>query len=402
MRDRLYLLMALPMGCLLRPPLLVFLSCCIIFVYHFLLLCQDSPSHFFRVSATTMTDAYEPPTKTACRLEVMGKVSSIHYDCVTSSCLVSTILNGTHIFNLDDTFYGANLAAGVSASSVESYPYHTMGEEPLMASCFFNTGQLFAVGSSSGSVTVVSRRSRALTSCYATPDSLPIRALSEIPTESNCLLMCTEQGAAIIDVERSQPRVSLANPAPGRAVAAVPLQRQTFVVANYDGKVLLYDTRYRSSPSSVLSLPDQITCLAASPDTSEVCVGTVGGRVFTLRCIEGAQREQAFGMSKKRSPVRCVAMDRGRIAAGDLAGRLALIDTADVPDPTVYWSAETLLRLPRQIYRAGALDRHIDTASAAAAFTNTEVTAAALAQGTAWMSFCSSKNAVSQVVAIPA
>ncbi|KAG5473236.1 hypothetical protein CUR178_03156 [Leishmania enriettii] len=349
-----------------------------------------------------MGDVYEPPSKTACRLEVVGKVSSISYDYTTSSCLVSTILNGTHVFNLDDSFYGANLAVGLSSSSVESYPYHTMSEEPLMSSCFFNAGQLFAVGSSFGTVTIVSRRSRALTSCYAAPHSSPVRTLSEIPGEPNGLLMCTEQGAAVIDVERSQLRVSLVNPAPGRAVAAVPLQPHTLVVANYDGKALLYDMRYRSSPSSILSLPDQITCLAASRDTSEVCVGTVGGRVFTLRCTEGPQREQAFGMSHKRSPVRCVAIDRGRIAAGDLTGRLALIDTADVPDPTVYWCAETLLRMPRQSCHAEALDRRHEAAVAAATFADTEVSAVALAQGTAWMSFNSSNSCASQVVAIPA
>ncbi|KAG5472469.1 hypothetical protein LSCM1_03868 [Leishmania martiniquensis] len=349
-----------------------------------------------------MADAYEPPSKTACRLEVVGKVSSICYDDTTSSCLVSTILNGTHVFNLDDSFYGANLAVGLSASSVESYPYHTMGEEPLMSSCFFNAGQLFAVGSSCGSVTVVSRRSRALTSCYTAPDSLPVRTLSEFPGQSNCLLMCTERGAAVIDVERSQLRVSLANPAPGRAVAAVPLLPHTSVVANYDGKALLYDMRYGNTPISVLSLPDQITCLATSRDASVVCVGTVGGRVFTLRCTEGPQREQAFGMSNRRSPVRCVAIDRGRIAAGDLSGRLALIDTADVPDPTVYWCAETLLRLPRQSSHGEALDRDLEPAGAAAACADTEVTAVALTQGTAWMSFCSSKSGASQVVAIPA
>ncbi|KAG5498745.1 hypothetical protein JKF63_03038 [Porcisia hertigi] len=349
-----------------------------------------------------MGDVHEPPTKTACRLEVVGKVSSIRYDCATSSCLVSTILNGTHVFNLDDDFYGANLASGLSARSVESYPCDTVSREPLMSSCFMSAGRLFAVGSSSGTVTAVSRCSRALTSCYSTPGSFPIRALSEIPGQPNCLLTCTEQGAAVLDVERSDLRDALENPAPGRAVAAVPLQPHTFVVANYDGKVLLYDTRYRNSPSSVLSLPDQITCLAASLETLEVCVGTVGGRVFTLRCTEGPQREQAFGMSNRRSPVRCVAIDRSRIAAGDLAGRLALIDTADVPDPTVYWSAERLLRLPRQSRGVDALDKPVSNTDTAAVFAGIEVTAVALAQGTTWMSFCSQKSGVSQVVAISA
>ncbi|KPI82944.1 hypothetical protein ABL78_8039 [Leptomonas seymouri] len=347
----------------------------------------------------------EPPSKTACRLEVQGKVSSIHYDGATASCLVSTILNGTHLFNLDDDFYGANLSVGLSASCVESYPYHAIGEAPLLSSSFFNAGQLFAVGSSSGTVTVVSRRSRAMTSCYSTPDCLPIRSVHEVVGQPNCLLTCTERGAEVIDVERSQLRTTLGNPAPGRAVAAIPLRPYTFVVANYDGKVLLYDTRYRNTPSSVLSIPDQITCISATADTAEVCVGTVGGRVFSLRCTEGPQREQAFGLSTKRSPVRCVSMDHRRIAAGDLAGRLALIDTSDVPDPTVYWSAEALLRAPRQSH-ASVCDNRDDgeaaSTSASAAFAESEVTAVALAQGTAWMSFCSPKSSVSQIVAIPA
>lgn len=352
-----------------------------------------------------MSEMREPPSKTACRLEVLGKVSAIHYDCTTASCLVSTILNGTHIFNLDDDFYGANLAVGLSASSVESYPYHAIGEAPLLSSTFFNAGQLFAVGSASGTVTVVSRRSRTLTSCYASPDCLPIRTLHEVVGQPSCLLTCTERGAAILDVERSQLRETLENPAPGRAVAAAPLHPGTFVVANYDGKVLLYDTRYRHTPSSILSLPDQVTCLSAAPDTAGVCVGTVGGRVFTLRCTEGAQREQAFGMSTKRSPVRCVSMQGGRIAAGDLAGRLALIDTSDVPDPTVYWSAETLLRAPRRSRadpRDGLGSEDRDGAATSGAFADSEVTAVALAQGTAWVSFCSAKSSASQIVAIPA
>ncbi|KPA83315.1 hypothetical protein ABB37_02976 [Leptomonas pyrrhocoris] len=356
-----------------------------------------------------MLDTREPPSKTACRLEVLGKVSSIHYDCTTASCLVSTILNGAHVFNLDDNFYGANLAVGLSSSSVESYPYHDIGEAPLLSSSFFSAGQLFAVGSSSGTVTVVSRRSRAMTSCYSTPDGLPIRSVHEVVSQPNCLLTCTQRGAEVIDVERSQLRTTLENPAPGRAVAAVPLSPHTFVVANYDGKVLLYDTRYRHTPSCILSIPDQITCVSAALDTAEVCVGTVGGRVFTLRCTEGPQREQAFGMSTRRSPVRCVSMDRGRIAAGDLAGRLALIDTADVPDPTVYWSAETLLRASRQS-PVDCLDSCDDGAgtharsspSTAAAFADSEVTAVTLAQGTVWMSFGSPKSTASQIVAIPA
>jgi hypothetical protein len=348
-----------------------------------------------------MCDTRGPPTKTACRLEVLGKVSSIHYDCATASCLVSTILNGAHVFNLDDDFYGANLAVGLSASSVESYPYDAIGEAPLLSSSFLSAGQLFAVGASSGTITVLSRRSRGMTSCYASPDCLPIRSVHEVVGQPNCLLSCTERGAELIDVERCQLRTTLENPAPGRAVAASPLHPHTFVVANYDGKVLLYDTRYRNTPSSVLSLPDQITCLSAAVDTAEVCVGTVGGRVFTLRCAEGPQREQAFGMSTKRSPVRCVSMDRGRIAAGDLAGRLALIDTADVPDPTVYWSAETLLRAPRHS-RVDLFDAHGNAESNVATLADAEVTAVALAQGTAWVSFCSPRSRSSQVVAIPA
>lgn len=351
-----------------------------------------------------MFEAREPPSKTACRLEVLGKVSAIQYDSDTASCLVSTVLNGTHIFHLDDDFYGANLAVGLSASSVESYPYRAIGEAPLLSSAFLHAGQLFAVGSASGTVTVVSRRSRTLTSCYASPHCLPIRTLHEVVSQPNCVLTCTERGADLIDVERSQLRASLENPAAGRAVAAAPLHSHTFVVANYDGKVLLYDTRYRHAPCSVLSLGDQITCLSAARDTAEVCVGTVGGRVFTLRCTEGTQREQAIGMGTRRSPVRAVAMHGGRIAAGDLAGRLALMDTADVPDPTVYWSAETLLRAPRRSRadpRVGDDDSEVSGGDGGA-FADSEVTAVALAQGTAWASFSAAKGSTSQIVAIPA
>lgn len=356
-----------------------------------------------------MCDTQEPPSKTACRVEVLGKVSSMHYDHTTSSCLVSTVLNGTHVFNLDDDFYGANLSTGVSARSVETYPYHAIGDAPLLSSTFFNAGVLFAVGSSSGTVTVVSRRSRAITASYAAPDCLPMRSLHAVAEQPDCLLTCSERGADLIDVERSQLLASLQNPAAGRAVAAVPLAPYTFAVANYDGKVLLYDTRQSHQAASVLTVPDQITCLNVAADTAQVCVGTVSGRVMTLRCALGSHKEHAFGLGMKRAPVRCIAMEGGCIAAGDLAGRLAIVDTADVPNPTVYWTAEALLRAPRYSvvdpFESSAVATGAEAAAAAAAayaVAESEVTATAFAQGTAWMSFCSPKSNASHIVAVPA
>lgn len=335
------------------------------------------------------------PVKTACRLEVVGKITSMDYCETTASCLVTTILNGAHVFNVDDNFYGANLSCGLSAHSVESYPYTTMGEEPLLSSCFFNKGALFAVGSSSGTLTVVSRCSRAMAACYTTSTCLPIRSLKAVPDEPGLLLICTEHGAEVIDVERSALHSSLVNPVPGRSVAAVALNDSTYVVANYDGMVLLYDRRSRTTPSTVLSVLDQVTCLASATATGEVSAGTVGGRVFTLRCIESRNREQAFATGTKRSPIRSLAMHDKRIAAGDLSGRLVLLDTSDVPDPTVYWSAETLLQ-PRQ-----GVGFSMPGTTAESSWLDTEMTAVTMGHGTVWMSLCSPHVNSSHVVAIP-
>lgn len=339
------------------------------------------------------------PMKTACRLEVLGKASSMSYSAETQACLVTTILNGVHVFHTNNQFYGANLATGLSASDVESYPVSKCGEDPLLSCCFLGSGEYIALGAITGTISVLSRRSHDLTGCYTLQESAPVSSLSAVPQRPSCTLVCTQSGADVVDVERSALVFSLGNPAP-RAVSAVALSSTTFAMANYDGKVLLYDSRRGAAPTTILSIPDQITTLAVCPQTAQTCVGTVGGRVLTLRCVESAVREQAFGTGKRRSPIRALSICRGRIAAGDLSGRLALIDTADVPDPTVYWTPETLLSGVRQ--GSTALGPSTAPPNGANVFADAEVSATALSEGVAWAAFTSPEASTTQVVALPA
>lgn len=339
--------------------------------------------------------------RTACRMEVLGRVSSLAFSADSNACLLATVISGAHIFNMDESFYGPHLFAGMSASSVESYSARSIGEEPQLSSCFLGAGRLIALGSSRGVITVISRQSRSLTARYkvvsesgfddsASGTDLPIRSLHEVPLEPGAVLACTEHGAELVDVERCICLNTVRTPVP-RAVAAVPLATPyNYAVANYDGKVLLYDIRTGSSPTTILSIPDQITTLSVCQHTTKVCAGTVAGRAFTLRCIDGAFREQAFGTGRKRAPITSLSIWRTKIAAGDLGGRLSIIDTADIPNPTKYWTPETL-QLPDRADSSGGV-----------AWEGTEVTAALLTQGIAWVTFSSPDAMQSQVVALPA
>lgn len=347
-------------------------------------------------------------------MEVHGKVHSLAVDETTNSCLAVTVLNGAHTFFMKDNFYGDNLFSGMSASGVEGYPYATFGNDPLVSGCFVGDGQSIAVGSAAGCVTTVSRRSRGISSSLvitlprsggpADSDSegrgLPVRSLAVLPGPGNHVLACTEVTTAVADVERGVTLYHLVTPV-SRSVAAVPLSATCFATANYDGKVLLYDTRDSLKPSVVLSIPDQITCLGVSPDSGEVCAGTVAGRVFTLRCAEGLMREQAFGTGKKRAPIRSVAMYGNRIVAGDISGKLSILDASDVPNSTKYWTADTLLN-DSAVGRADDANEVSPVSDTVARWESTEVTAVTLAKGIAWAAFSRPDSDSTQVVALPA
>ncbi|KEG07553.1 hypothetical protein DQ04_09461030, partial [Trypanosoma grayi] len=231
--------------------------------------------------------------RTICRFEVQGCVSSMAYSDASSACLVSTIMNGTHIFSMD----GADDSSERYAARVESFPHHIVGGDPIVSACFLSSGTCLATGSAMGGITVVSRQSRGVLRCYTFQDGAPVLSLREVPQQPSLLLSSSPGSVQLIDVEHAAVRLDLMVPKP-RIVGAVAVTGDTFAVANYDGKVLLYDARRGCEPVTVLSVPDQITSVAAAPDTGAVAAGTVGGRVFVMRCTPGKVREEAFGTGK--------------------------------------------------------------------------------------------------------
>ncbi|RNE98475.1 hypothetical protein TraAM80_08745 [Trypanosoma rangeli] len=274
----------------------------------------------------------------SCRFEVQGRISSMTYSDASNACLVSTIMNGTHIFNMGDS-------SGVSpqfAARLESFPHNIVGGDPIISSCFLSSDSCLAVGSSVGGIAVVSRQSRSVVKCYTFQDEAPVLSLKEVPQEPSLLLSASPVGVQVIDVERAAVRLSLAILKP-RVIGAVATSRNNFAVANYDGKVMLYDVRCGCDPVTVLAVPDQITSITVSPDSSALVAGTVGGRVFVMRCLVSKVREEAFGTGKTRSPIRCVAMHHGCIAAGDNSAKITLLDSGDCPAATTYWTPQSLL-----------------------------------------------------------
>ncbi|EKF37799.1 hypothetical protein MOQ_001998 [Trypanosoma cruzi marinkellei] len=314
---------------------------------------------------------------TICRFEVQGRISSMAYGDATNACLVSTIMNGTHIFNMDSSC-GAPTRY---VAQLESFPHHIIGGDPIISSCFLSSDSSLAVGSSVGGIVVVSRSSRSVVRCYNFQDEAPVLSLKEVPHEPSLLLSASPVGVQAIDVERSAVRLSLAVPKP-RVVGAVAITKNSFAVANYDGKVMLYDVRCGIDPVTVLAVPDQITSIAVSPDSRALVAGTVGGRVFVMRCMVSKLREEAFGTGKTRSPVRCVAMHHGRIAAGDISAKITLLDSGDCPAPTMYWTANSLLP-------------HVVAAS------SWTVSSVLLRKDSLWGAFTSSESAASHVVILP-
>lgn len=331
------------------------------------------------VRATVMAESDE----FTCRFEVQGRISSMTHSDTSNACLVSTIMNGSHIFSLGSS----SDASAQHVTRVESFPHHVIGGDPIVSSSFLSGDSCLAVGSSLGSIAVVSRESRSVVRCYTFQDEAPVLSLKEVPHEPSLLLSASPIGVQVIDVERAAVQLSFTIPKP-RVVGAVAVSRNSFAVANYDGKVMLYDTRCGTEPVTVLAVPDQITSIAASPDSGAVVAGTVGGRVFVMRCLVSRVREEAFGTGKTRSPVRCVAVQQGRLSAGDISAKLTLIDARDCPGPTTYWTADSLL------------PQHVVASSAATAL-SWSVSAVLLRRGSLWGALTSSECAASHVVVLP-
>ncbi|ORC90827.1 uncharacterized protein TM35_000072510 [Trypanosoma theileri] len=274
-----------------------------------------------------------------CRFEVQGRISNMAHSDITNDCLVSTMMNGTHIFKKDDSNYEPSTRSSIH---LESFPHHIIGGDPVISSCFLSADSCIAIGTGMGSIAVISRHSRTVVRCYTFQEETPVLSLKEVPQEPSLLLSSSPSSAEVIDIERAAVRLSFLTPKP-RVIGAVAVNNNTFAVANYDGKVMLYDARRGREPVTILAVPDQITSISASLDSAAVAAGTVGGRVFVMRCSTSNVREEAFGTGKVRVPIRSVSMYHGRIAAGDVSGKLTIIDTGEHPQPTKYWTAQSLL-----------------------------------------------------------
>ncbi|KAG8342084.1 hypothetical protein ERJ75_000728500 [Trypanosoma vivax] len=275
------------------------------------------------------------------RFEVQGLVSSMAHGSSSPVCLVSTIMNGAHIFSpegLADTC----VTTSQSTICVESFPHNIIGEDPVISSRFVLGDSCFAVGSAVGSIAVVSRQSRSVVRCYTFQDGAGVLSLGEVPGEPSLLVSCSQAGVQVVDMEQAALRLTLSVPK-ARVVGSVAVSSSIVVVANYDGKVMLYDMRKGSEPVVVLVVPDQITSVSPSTHLGAVAVGTVSGRVFILRCSAGSVREEAFAIGKERAPIRSLSVYEKQIAAGDICGKLTLLDCNESPSPTRQWSAQMLL-----------------------------------------------------------
>ncbi|EPY26173.1 hypothetical protein AGDE_11504 [Angomonas deanei] len=161
---------------------------------------------------------------------------------------------------------------------------------------------------------------------------------------------------------------------------------------------MLYDSRVGAKVMGILSVPDQLASLSVCPNSGQACVGTVAGRVFTLRCREGTHREEAFGTGKHRSPIVNLSFQNSTIVAGDLGGRVSIIDTSNSATSTRYWSGESLLR-PRE-YLSNTGKDAVNTAGER----TVDIEVTAVAHGGAddvWTSFSTTKPLTSHIVSLP-
>eukprot|EP00796_Vickermania_ingenoplastis_P005977 gene5977-4286_t len=358
---------------------------------------QINTLHHWRLVLTGVT-AYtwascslmDSPPQTVCKIEVLGRVAALSHSQDANSILASTVLNGCHIFNLNDEFYGTKISAGIGSGDVESYPFELFGKKPFLSSCFLNSGKDFVMGSATGDVVAVSRTSRQLLRSFVKEDKSAIRSLHCMTNKPSCFLLCTDAGAEIIDVSEGL-LASFDSPTP-RCVGALCVDTNSVAVANYDGKVLVFDVRNTKRPESILSVPDQICSFSMCTEQGTVCCGTVGGRIFTLRCgKDSVTREEAFATGKTRSPIRALAVHRTTVTAGDVSGRLSVLDISDVPNPTTYWT-------PKRLFSSG---RTAVQDQLTPNWDNAEVTATTITGGAAWASFAVHGMDQSYIVAVP-
>ncbi|EPY25745.1 hypothetical protein STCU_04029 [Strigomonas culicis] len=329
--------------------------------------------------------------ETTYRREVSDRVSSLAYSTVSRCCLATTLGSGAFMFDLNRDIH--------ETEQVVTYAPSIFDFDPLVSSCFLGMKhQYIAVGSYNGGVSVLSKQSKENKAFYSTGYTCAVHSLQPVPHNETNVLVCTKYGAEVVDMDTNQSVVALEDPAP-RAIGAVSLSPTAFAVANYDGSVLLYDSRTGSEAVTVLSVPDQLMSLAVCEDTREVCVGTVAGRVFTLRCVHSELREQAFATGKVRSPVTAACIRAGKIVVGDLAGRVSIIDTTPKGAATRYWTAESLLVSHESV---ALRERSPQQPHAARPAVDAEVTALSLAEDSVWVSFSTNHpEMTSHVIPLP-
>lgn len=374
-------------------------------------------------------------SKSLCNIEVMGRVSSLSsIERDSPRLLASTILNGSHIFSLPESLYASCAVAPTTISSikVETFSSEVLQDTPFLSSCWCPGGadDIFVLGSSCGDVVAFSIKHRMRTGSSllmerpphvktALSSSNAIRSLHRIQKHETAVLACRDIGATVLDVSHMSCVSSFPNVVP-RAIGALSVDSNVVAIANYDGKVLLFDARSRThslkiegKPECIISLPDQICSFAMCEETGAVCAGTVSGRIFVLRCFDSSSvRECAFAVGhNKRSPIRALTVSRNKIVAGDIAGRVTVLDRGDNPCPTVYWTLKDLFIPPK---RHGTLPgaRKADpgpsvflsstkSGSASPNWDNAEVTAVAICGKTAWGAFCVHGTDHSYLAALP-
>lgn len=357
-------------------------------------------------------------SKALCQVEIMGRVSSLSsIDTGTPLLLASTILNGSHVFSLSEEPCEPRSSAptGISATQVETFSSPLVEDTPFLSSCWIpNGGNVFALGSSNGEVVAVCRKPRnrigscVVTGCHIQEKSFSSRILSlrAIQHRQAATLACQAGGASIVDLSRMCCTTSFADVAP-RAVGALSVDSNVVAMANYDGKVLLFDVRTGTHLSTtkgkadcVISVPDQICSFSMCDETGAVCAGTASGRVFVLRCCHTSSvRERAFAIGhERRSPIRALAVKQHTVVTGDIAGRVAILDMGDNPSPTEYWTPKELFthykreREPSCVNIADEASSTFMPSSISSPtspnWNNAEVTAVGICGRRVWGAFC--------------
>lgn len=333
----------------------------------------------------------EPDSKVSVsKVEVLGRVSSLSFCAKNNSILCGTILNGTHVFHLSSDTRSTGATTNISSRQIETFSTDVTGSQPCLSSCFLNDSARIVLGSSEGDLVVLDRSAHKKCNQYSLGETVSVRSVAAVPTYPNAVLASVDTGAQLIDTETAACLASFPSPV-ARTVGALVIDSFTYAVANYDGKVLLFDARNGSVPQCILSIPDQICSFNMCPGTGTVCAGTAGGRVFRLRCgVNDVSREEAFATGTTRSPIRSLAVSHQTVAAGDVAGRLSIIDLSDAGNPTMSWSSQDVC--------GGGHDEGPSDSQRALNHSNTETTATTFSNGALWTSFSAHGSECSHLV----